>query len=445
MYQCKQRDVIITYIISFIAYTSLWYLCNDSFKNGDLGISNIICMAVSFCFFVLSIESFRKGNVKCYSVFSLVYFGTLLLNTLNISGYQTAKDIEDVYYFLLGGCIFYIFLYIGEQIRILPFKYCSVVLLSKETLFRIIISSYLILTAINFLKNGIPILGGAYSPDVLNIYKEGGISGICMVLSFLSLIIATEMKKNNPYIIYATILIIEGVLKFSRGNIFRILLFLFFVFIFNIVIEKNYKRYIKYVIPIILVIILGFGMLGNLRTNMRGENTGGSVTLWINSYIDTNVDLGVFAWIYGYTVINFDTVKMVYNQTETESFSTIYTPFFRLVKGTEILKEYTHDHSLNADYINSGFSKNAMKVFIAPYISDMGMLFWGELSIVGAIYALFVWYAKTRRHKGLYCYIMMLVSLCVCGNYVFIRTYLYVILGALLFFSVTKNRRDICD
>lgn len=433
---------ILIYIGTFFLYVLLWGWCNSTFKNGDLGIGNMVCMSFSAIVEIGTIISLRKKGVKCYHVFLCVYFGVLLINTLNISGYQTVKEVRDIYFYFVGGFVFAFWLYLGEKVNIKIVNTISIKQIGERNLYRFIIIGYILLSIVNFIRNGIPLLGGSYSSVALNMYKEGGISGISMILSYILLILASENKGKKRFVIYAIVILIEGVLKFSRGNLFRILLFLLINFIISLRYKDNYKKYTKYIVVFILLLVVGFGLLGNLRTTIRGERTGGSTTAWVNNSIDTNINLGIFSWIYGYTAVNFDTMKMVYYQERTNPLSTFITPIARIFGGTEATEQYNQEHAIDTGRIYSNFSVNSMKVFIAPYIRDMGYLFFIELSLVGFIYMLFIVYARKRNHTGLYNYIIMLCSLSVCGNYLFISTYLYTILGSIIMFSIVRPSED---
>lgn len=431
---------ILIYIGALFLYALLWGWCNITFKNGDLGIWNIICMSSSLIIETGTIICLRKKGAKCYLVFLCIYFGVLLINTLNISGYQTEKDVKDIYFYFVGGLVFAFWLYLGEKVNLKITNIISIKQINKKNLYGLVFIGYVLLSIVNFIRNGIPLLGGLYSSAALNMYKEGGISGICMILSYILLILASENKGKKRFITYAVVILIEGILKFSRGNLFRILLFLLIMFVNRL--GYNYKKYIKYIVVFILLLAVSFGFLGNIRTNMRGEITGGNTTAWMNNYIDTNINLGIFGWVYGYTAINFDTMKMVYYQEKTNPLSTFITPMARIFGGTEAVEQYNVDHAFDTG-VYSNFSVNSMKVFIAPYIRDMGYLFFLELSLVGFLYMLFISYARNRNHIGLYNYIIMLCGLSVCGNYLFTSTYLYTILGSIIIFSIVKPLEDL--
>ena len=430
---------ILIYIGGLFVYTLLWGWCNSTFKNGDLGIGNMICMSFSLLIETGTIIYLRKKGAKCYLVFLCVYFGVLLINTLNVSGYQTKKEAKDIYFYFVGAFVFAFWLYLGEKVNFKIKNNVSIKQIDERNLYGLVLIGYVLLSIVNFIRNGIPLLGGLYSSEALNMYKEGGISGICMILSYILLILASENKGKKRFITYAVVILIEGILKFSRGNLFRILIFLLIMFVSRL--RHNYKKYLKYIVVFILLLAVSFGFLGNIRTTMRGERTGGNTITWINNYIDTNINLGILGWVYGYTAINFDTMKMVYYQEKTNPLSTFITPMARIFGGTEAVEQYNQDHAFDTG-VYSNFSVNSMKVFLAPYIRDMGYLFFLELSLVGFLYMLFIAYARNRNHIGIYNYIIMLCALSVCGNYLFTSTYLYTILGSIIIFSIVKPQED---
>lgn len=405
-------------ILFYLIYSNV--MVSENF-NGP----NFLILLLSLIIFIFSVDSIKRNGIKSYNLFSAIYFLFLLLNTFNFSDLQLPKSLTDIYYFFTGPILFSLFLYLGEKINFRKGKIVKFFpLFNIEMVVVLVWIIYLFCNIYIYMTVGFRLL----SDDLLRYqdkseYIVPGFSGLVGLTLWTLVIMIPHVKKRLSIPIIFSIILISGVLQFSRGNIFRVFLFLLLYFI--ITRRKDlFKR--KFVIAIMVLIIVGsflFAAFGDYRQYDSGNSFN------ISTLLESNIDVGVIDWIFAYSAINFDVLKLFINNNEPTYYpASILKPIERLITGNneiELIASEVSKVSLN------GFNAST---FLSGFIIDFGPLYIIEVMLLGFILGVFISILNKFGYTGIYVFILTLITMTVFGNYFTSPVFLYAIVVSFLLF-----------
>jgi len=343
------------------------------------------------------------------SVFSLVWFGGLVITLMNLSGLQTDWGVKEWSVFLIFGVCYVI----GALAPLLWSKIPKVDTKNKGILqlpqlmlgklYRVLLFTY-ILTFIVFTLEvidygGIPLI----SPAGFTAYADFGIKYIHYFISNLDtlfilsyVIIRTKQISKRKSIVLVVAMLISILIFIGIGHRLPLIVLALGCLIVEIVfLSKMSLRKLGLVVGVGLIIALvGFGYIGNIRTREGGSDyirrTGqykgvsqlicGASCSGENSFasvIDIIDNTNVIAWPYLYLVTSYEnSLRQIYSvQNYTYGLRTLYPVWvFTFTKqlADPVIERATGDYSL----VYKNFTaSNAVGEFYA----DFG--FWG-LTIV---------------------------------------------------------------
>ncbi|MBU3104461.1 O-antigen polymerase [Clostridium gasigenes] len=428
--QRKKLHYIYYIFIALICITaySIFYLMGQDNYN----IQGLIIFILSLLSMICGIESMRKFGFKANNLFQIVYFFCLMLNTFNISALQKPKTIIDIYYFFTGAYIMVFFLYIGEK-GYLSTKY-------KINIPKIFNSNNIIIGLLivyytgyiyKFSQTGIKLFSNTalrYLDD--SIYVIPGVSGMLNLICWILLMYLPNTNKINKAIIIPSIIIMSGILDFSRGNVMRICIFLLVDYILRKGKNILNKKYIKKVLIISTIIIMVFVGLGELRQK------DSSNVFSISNILYSKVNNEYFNWIYSYSAINFDVLKLTIDSNSFGYPTALLIPIIRIVSGSDTIISY---YEVFAERALNGFNAST---FLSPFVADGSLLYIIEIIIFAILIGFIIGFTKKYNLRGVYIFIMTMLVLTVFGNYILNPNYLFSMVVAiiLLIFSSNNNK-----
>ncbi|WP_448105366.1 hypothetical protein [Pedobacter panaciterrae] len=389
-------------------------------------IVNFIVSILSLIFTYFSILSINRNNLKSYNVFALFYFGALFTSTWSLSSFQTPKNIHDIYFYFIGPSCFILVLYLFEikQKIYLPKVKPFLNIHLLYTVFLVIfigVKLYIGFTVgwrIDSLKDSTYLESGRD-------YVIPGVSGLVAIIQWQLLIFAPYVKRKYVICAVVAIVILTGILHVKRGDVIRLMMFLFIWFLNNQLNGKGYSLGKK--VKTIVIIIFGFLLFvesGNIRQTARGGSMND-----LKSNIGMNYAPVSVAWFYGYVSINFEVVRYYFNTNPSNAPSSITSLF----SGEDETTEVSDNHSIN------GFNAST---FIAGFIKDYNYLYFLEMTFFGLIIGTLLVIIKGQEFIGVYLFILSFLALSFFGNYLSNRSIFFAILSAMVLYPFLRLKKS---
>lgn len=430
------RKLALTVCVIDTVLLIIFALSNLLFVNGQITVVNISIFMISLAGWNTGLFFLSKAGLNCFSVFTLIFWGSLSINTLHLSGVQSIKTIWDFYYYILGGCLFSFLLFYGEHSWVRKKKLIISKQFSAEFITNILLMVYYLLFLYIFSKTGVRIISGAYDSARSVSFVIPGVSGLTMMVMWILLMFIPYVKFKKKCCIVISTILLNGICMFKRGDIMRVL---FFVILYYIYIHKEQilnKRMIRKIIIIFTVVIITFFSIGNIRTRLRNGGVAVNATSAINNSLQSNVNLRELGWVFGYTVINFDVLKLFYTEEPAYKMSSLLLPVTRLLHGSQgtVLFENRLTPELKRGV--NGFNAST---FLSNYILDFGMFFVVELFALGFIISLLIRITKVQGLTGPYIYIMLLTVLTILGDYYTLPNYVFSLFGGIMLTAISRE------
>lgn len=415
-------------IYSFLLLLYCVMLLDD---NNLYSLAGFFMFLYSLLSLEIAFQDIKQYKFNSFNLFMLVFYSSLLANTLTFANIQLEKNWVDVYYFLYVPLITSLFLYYVEHIKI---EYINLkvpkINATKLALFLLII--YLILKSYIYMKTGIKLIDFMNGKFFLkeDTYVVPTITGLSNVVQWL-LVISLFYVSNKLRIVIITFLVTVAILNVKRGDIIREILFIVLMFIYINKYKFN-RAFFRKLMLSFFGLVLVFAVLGEIRQEARSQNFN------INTQIKGKIDNTAFNWIYGYVALNFDvSIKYIKDERKRLMYPfVVLEPISNLIGFKQEIAEY-YDYTWN--YRLNGF--NAAPYF-APFIRDMGMLYFVEGFFYSLILAYLIYLTKILKSEGTYIYILMLVSLSFFGPYLFNPQMFYTVLIGLFYTNFIKKKRN---
>lgn len=404
-----------------LAMLLLFVICNSLFDNGQISVINLSIFLASLISSDLGIYLFFKWGINNFSVFIILYGISLAVNTFHLSSMQTVKTIADFYYLFFGGFLFSLFLLWGEKQNkrgIIDTK----IYLSADMVADVLLVLYVLLYINIFSRTGIRLFSGQYISKQTPSFIIPGASGAAAMLTWVLLMLIPKVKTYKKILIVGITILFSGIFMFKRGDIMRILMFTILYYMFDNKKKIFSTKFLKNIVFILLTLIIVFFSLGNLRTKMRGSGTETESDISIDNLIKGNVKMGNAGWIYAYTAINFDVLKLYYTESPENKFSTLLLPIKRISGGNKSVEDFINRPS---DLMKRGINGLNGATFLSNYVLDLGILFILEIAVLGFIVAFLIRITKYYSCTGPYIFILLLTAITVMGDYYTVPNYVY--------------------
>ena len=400
----KYRILSVQIFIILTCLMLYFFLSNDTYNKYNPVNIFIFCISLIIC--LLGINDIRKNGIRTYNVFLLSFYLFLLWNTLNISSLQFEKEFSDLYYYFVGPLLFSIFIFIGDR---LPIKETKIVdnKVNKRSsaLIILVFVIYLLLSYYIYTQVGLKIFSDKLLRYTSNDeYAVPGFSGLAYTLMWTMIIFVPHMKKYLNMLIVPFIVLYSGVLQFNRGNIFRIVLFMIIYYCYKKGKSLLEPKKIVAMIVVISILIIFFGYIGEVR------QTDINNVFDIKDLTQSSYNSKTLNWIYNYTAMNFDVIKIYFNLEPYYLPSTLLVPFMRLIGNREYVLKYYSPPDYSLGITNSS-------TFLSGFIRDYGSYYLIELSVFGFMICLLQITIRKLRFMGLYFFVQMYIVFFFFGNY----------------------------
>nr|WP_169717682.1 hypothetical protein [Sporomusa silvacetica] len=243
-------------------------------------------------------------------------------------------------------------------------------------------------------------------------------SGALAIIKWILLMMIPYVTKSLRYAIVISLILFSGVMQFNRGDIFRISIFLALFYMINREKKLITKKNLIILFTVTALGITSFAWIGEFRQSDELN------TFDIGYLMESRVDNIAFNWLYSYSAINFDVLKLV-TEAEDQNFPyTVFSLFIYYFGDREFIEGLEKDR---ASFSLSGLNAST---FLSPFVQDMGAYYIIELIVFGALMSLFIIFIKAQRLTGVYLFIMLLITLTISGNYLIVPNFVVAILLA---------------
>lgn len=387
---------------------------------------NFLIGILSLSLVYFAVKSILAKQVTSHNVFLLFFFGSMFTSTWALSSFQTSKSIEDVYFYFFGPLCFALVLYLFERKKNINLRkikpFVNVHLIYLAFLFAFIcIKLYIGFTVgwrINSLSDSTYLESGSE-------YVIPGISGIAAILQWQLLIFAPYVKKKYVICAIIAIVILTGILHVKRGDVLRLMMFLFIWFLNNQLKGKAFSVGKK--VKALVIVVIGFLLFvesGNFRQDARG---GSENDLKSNIGMkDAPISL---AWFYGYVSINYEVVRYYFNSKPSNSPNSILS----LLSSDDDGKPPEDTHSIN------GFNAST---FISGFVKDYNYLYFLEMIAFGIIIGIILIVIKSQGFLGGYLFILSLLAFSFFGNYLSNRSIFLSILLSICIYPILNKKQE---
>lgn len=434
-----RKNVILFSSIMTVIFILMFFIFNSSFENGQISFLNRFTLIMSLFLVMIGLNSMTKKGINTYNAFLCTFYIFLAINTFNISSLQTKKSIEDVYYYFVGSLMFVLLLYWGENKVLKNGKIKSnLAFLSPECVVIILLAFYYFLFGYIFIKTGIRLFSGNYLSTGTSAFVLPGISGLVYLLMWILLMYVPHVSVKLQLLIYVSTVVLSGICMVKRGDIMRITLFFILYYVYRLRNKIFSRKVLTRLVFLAFIFLLGFISLGNIRSMLRNGGEGSiSDGSKINSFLESNIDVGNLAWIYSYSAINFDVLKLYTSQEPEYSLRTIFLPITRIVDGSQGVVDYDTRVTVEQSKGLHGFNA---ATFMSNFITDLGLFYFIEIFILGIIIGLIIMFSKSNELIGIYVFNLMNVVMAVFGNYFTNPNYVFAMIGAAVALTFTRRK-----
>lgn len=413
--------ILLISIISLFGYLSLALIFPTIYDIGT-----IVTFLFSFPLCFLSILDITRNRIKSYSIFSLTYFGGLSLYSLNLSYFQTSNSMTDFYYFFLGPIIGVAILIIFENVKVtkrpnlFPF-------LKVNYFYLFCLIMYIVLAVIIVRKVGFRYV--EYS-DVskLSLRKDYAVpifSGLMALFQWQLIIFSLYVPKKIAVVGVASAIVIGGFIFVSRGDIMRIIFFIFLAYIFSPNLKKINPWLIFKIILVFLFFVSLFGYIGETRTSLRIGQTGDIIY-----NLGSRIDSSILAWFYAYSAFVFEVLKLSL-PVDSSQLSYQYDHFIAV-----FLNQYFDDLT----YLNiNGFNA---ATFIRYYASSFGYYYALAVIPLFIFIGSLIYICRKIDFLGLYIFVILLVGTLLFGDYFHSRSNIFIIFFSLSVYIFIKFNKE---
>lgn len=380
-----------------------------------MDINNLIIFEISFIILIVTIKCIKNNGIKTYNVFLFTFYLGVLLNTFKLGVYQQNKTFDDVYYLIICPFFFILPVYCAEKIK--RIKIPRISKFTADFLFSVLFAVYILLKLYISKVVGWRISSLEYSTFLVggDQYTLPGYSGLAISIQWILLLLTPYVKKRQS-VCFIVALIIFSILHVKRGDILRMLMFYLIYFVNYSYYKKDFiKRVLKYGGIFLAFIIFIFVYTGNIRQEVRGDIDVSGTIIKDSGFKYNNASC---AWLYSYYIINYDVLRLYYNDRPDFRPNSIVSTFI----GEEDRGNY---HNIN------GFNAST---FMTTFIQDFGYLCIGELFLYGLILSFIVFIARCIQLDSLYIYICSIYAFSAFGNYFQARS---IFVAIILFISLS--------
>lgn len=401
--------------------------------NGQIMGLNMCVFLISLFCINFGVANFFLMGVNTFNIFILVYFISLAFNCMNLSGLQTDKGIKELYYYIPGAIIFAGFLFLAEcKYQLRPVKNTTKKIVTIKQLFWMLLIAYYILNILVIKETGGRLMSGKHLSAQSSIFVIPGLSGGIAILLWTLLMISPHLEKKHIIMAFVSTVFFAGIVNMKRGDMMRIIFF-YAIYYLSCQEKKLLNKNIGKILISLFFVFFAFIFLGNVRQKLRGYE--GKVAISINNSLDSNIYMGDFAWLYGYTSINFDVLKLFMDEPSEYTLDSIMLPIKRVMGGNAAVENYYAQLTAEQNRGLGGFNASTL---ISSFIRDMGMWYFIEMCILGGILFVLIKYSKRNGYKGVYIFLLLQTSLAILGNYYSVPNYVLAMLTTIVLLKITK-------
>ena len=325
---------------------------------------------------------YNRFIINPFIIYSFTWLLVLLIYSLHWS-LLCPTDLSYYKYFLLLtiflsfvlGIVFY-------RHRVFSYKFDKGFKAIKIKKYNIIL--YLLFLLEVFIAKEIPILG--YIRGNVNIkYTEFGLPFVHVIIangfvlicfcSFYSYLCSSSRKLKKTYLINMFFAIFPYVLMFNRGGLMYCFIGCLLIYLMQC---ENLKRKIFYSALISLGILFGFGILGNLRTDVKGVSNiiiqfGEATTEFQNSPVPDE-----FFWPYIYISSPLANAQLMMDKSDREFSINNFNKFIKYEMTPELISKRVLGGNLDEedmDKILDAFNVASVYGMSAKYMGWLGPVF----------------------------------------------------------------------
>lgn len=317
--------------------------------------------------------------INPFIIYSLIWLIVLLTYSLNWS-YLCPNNLTFYYPFIIITCI--ISGLIGIRLykkRIFSYSFNKCINLKKITRYNKILYLLFILEIIA--SKSIPILGYLtgntnieytdFGIPIIHVIVANGFVVICLC-SYYSYFCTSIKHEKKRYLLNLVFSIIPFLLMFNRGGLMFCILGCFIMYLMHC---KNIKKSVLGLIFATLLVLFGFGVLGNLRTDVKGVNNiilqfGEATDEFEASWIPKE-----FFWPYIYVSSPIANAQLMMDKSDNDLNLTDLTSFAIFEMTPELLSKRIQAEGLQEkemDKILYAFNVASVYGMSAKYVSWLG-------------------------------------------------------------------------
>jgi hypothetical protein len=380
---------------------------------------NILVYTSALIIIIIIIYNVKSGIVKTYQIFGITYFSALLLNQLNISMLQNSKSLEFAVVVIFGGISTLLSLYfIDRKSELSSFDQNDIKIQKINILYYGMLTIYIISKIYIIEVHGLRIQEFIYGKNPGgDSFVVADITGISNILQWLLLVFVPYVTINKKITIFVVISIV-AIVFVKRGDIARLIIF----FIIYYISTKKTDQYPVRTITYIIISVLLFGFLGDIRQNATDYHFN------ITDLVQSRIHNSTTSWIIAYYSMNFEVLNLYLDHMPNQiGYISLFQPLTNFTSGGgAIISNYESEiwwiriSGFNASTYMSNFLYDFGKFwFIGLFFFNVGLY---TIGLVIVRFKLF----------GAYILFLTFIALLVFSNYFIVPQILYALIAAIL-------------
>lgn len=389
-------------------------------------INNFVIYILSACICFYSFWDIKNYGVKPHSLFLFVFFIFLFWNTSNLVGIQLEKTPKDVYYYFFGPLIFATILWLAFHLKVPNLADISKFKIDPNLMSFILLVLFILIKLYIGSKVGYRIesVDAGYLESGEK-YSLPGFTGVSTVLQWTLVMLIPHIKKTYIVLILVSI-IAFAFLHVKRGDIARVFVFLITYFFVVKIKEKEYFSLKKTIIIAIVFLLFSivFAEFGEWR---RSNQIAESI---IQQLLESRSDSIVLNWIYSYTTIPYDILKI---------FDELNHPYYPYGLVSEFVDPQSYEFK---DYMiqeeKANISGNNAGTFLSMFVHDFGVFYFIEVIFFGIGIAVLIILTRMFNFFGIYCMVLTMLVFSFFGNYLTSSGLIFSFLFSIILFNFVK-------
>lgn len=394
-------------------------------------VNNFVIYVLSACICFYSFWDIKKHGVKPHSLFLFVFYIFLFWNTSNLVGIQLEKTPKDVYYYFFGPIVFTFILWLGFHLKVPNLSDIVKFKIDANLMSLILLGIFILIKLYVGTKVGYRIesVDAGYLESGEK-YTLPGFTGVSTVLQWTLVMLIPHIKKTYIVIILVSI-ILFAFLHVKRGDISRVFVFLITYFFVEKLKEKGYFS-LKKTVLIAIVLLLFLYIFAEFGEWRRSNQIAESI---IKQLLQSRSDSIVLNWIYSYTTIPYDILKI---------FDEMDHPYFPYGLVSEFVDTQSYEYK---DYIlqeeRANISGYNAGTFLSMFIHDFGVFYFIEVIFFGIGVAVLIILTRMFNFLGIYFMILTMLFFSFFGNYLTSSGLIFSFVFSIILFNFVKIDKKI--